>query len=308
MSNATCGEFTGRSACQAVFPCCVWDEDTSICGLNLYPPWLANGKAINAGDFPACYKDPWHLYQPWSSILVACFSMSLGLGPVLSCYLYMLVGRLRTSAFTAKPQELVEESPSMRSSRTSGGSPVMPPLLQRRASSIYNMPLQSVDVEQVWHDLDTAKVPVHRVMKELQEGFKYCGKYVLGRKLAIISYRVATDPADPFSLDAAAFLSAINAARSHGVECLWLDLWAYRARPPWAPYVHAHFTGTLACVMENVSLVIWLPRSRPSAAGQYQERLWCSYEAAMVEARGLEVGAALMTSDWWITPLVPPTS
>ena len=33
-------------------------------------------------------------------------------------------------------------------------------------------------------------------------------------------------------------------------------------------------------------MVIWLPRSRPHSRGEYQERVWCSFEAAMVQIRG----------------------
>jgi hypothetical protein len=35
-----------------------------------------------------------------------------------------------------------------------------------------------------------------------------------------------------------------------------------------------------------------LPRSRKSAPGQYQERLWCSFEAAMVQLRSIPVAVA----------------
>jgi hypothetical protein len=38
--------------------------------------------------------------------------------------------------------------------------------------------------------------------------------------------------------------------------------------------------------MAQVDLVIWLPRAREDAAGQYQQRLWCTFEAAMVQLRG----------------------
>lgn len=44
--------------------------------------------------------------------------------------------------------------------------------------------------------------------------------------------------------------------------------------------------------MAQIDLVIWLPRSREGAPGQYQERLWCSYEAAMVQIRGVPVALA----------------
>ena len=85
---------------------------------------------------------------------------------------------------------------------------------------------------------------------------------------SIISYRVATSPDDAFTLSPAAFESAIKAARAHGISHLWLDRWAYRV----ATYVHDEFCATLATVMSQVDLVIWLPRSREDAHGQYQER------------------------------------
>ena len=86
-----------------------------------------------------------------------------------------------------------------------------------------------------------------------------------------------------------AFLSA---SRPHARDDLWLDCWAYRAKPPWASYVHADFVKTLATVMAQVELVIWLPRSRQDALGEYQFRIWCTFEASMVQLRKLPVTIA----------------
>jgi hypothetical protein len=37
--------------------------------------------------------------------------------------------------------------------------------------------------------------------------------------------------------------------------------------------------------MTTVKHVVWLPRSRAAAVGQYQSRLWCTFEASMVGLR-----------------------
>ena len=108
-------------------------------------------------------------------------------------------------------------------------------------------------------------------------------------KLAIMSYRVQLSKSDEFTLAPEAFESALEAASAHGVTHIWLDKWAYRKQPPWAAYRHADFVKTLTTVMSQVDLVIWLPRSRADAPGQYQQRLWCSYEASMVAQRNIPV-------------------
>lgn len=115
-----------------------------------------------------------------------------------------------------------------------------------------------------------------------------------------MSYRIARSDADEFTLAPAAFASALEAARRHGVTHVWLgapppmhagslrrgrpshahpsyaiasracasDAWAYRKQPPWEAYHHDDFVKTLATVMAQVDLVIWLPRSRKDAPGQ----------------------------------------
>jgi hypothetical protein len=55
--------------------------------------------------------------------------------------------------------------------------------------------------------------------------------------------------------------------------------WAYRHQPPWQAYDHTHFVRTLATVMSQTDLVIWLPRSRAGVPGQYQERCVCCHQA-----------------------------
>eukprot|EP00966_Prymnesium_polylepis_P133957 3096417-Prymnesium_polylepis.2 len=90
--------------------------------------------------------------------------------------------------------------------------------------------------------------------------------------IAIISYRCERVSSDAFTLDAFAFLSAVAAARQHGIAYLWLDAWAYRQQPPWATYRHEHFCECLAEVMLLVDRVIWLPVSRLTGLGTYQFR------------------------------------
>ena len=66
----------------------------------------------------------------------------------------------------------------------------------------------------------------------------------------------------------------VVAATARGVTHLWLDVWAYRELPPWSEYNHEHFVRTLCTVMAQVDVVVWLPRSRERAPGEYHYRLW----------------------------------
>ena len=140
---------------------------------------------------------------------------------------------------------------------------------------------------------DADEETTQQIMSELWSGHMYLERCMdregnkLG-KLAIISYRVTTAK-DGFTLDAHALRCAVAAAGTHGINYLWLDCWAYRQQPPWGTYTHADFIVTLSTVMLSVDMVLWLPRSRAQAFGQYQYRVWCTFEAAMVQLRGLPV-------------------
>lgn len=96
---------------------------------------------------------------------------------------------------------------------------------------------------------------------------------------------------DVYTLDTAALLATVEAAIAHDIDFLWLDCWAYRRQPPWASYSHDHFTASLTTVMQTVDLVLWLPRSRATASGTYQYRIWTTFEATVVALRGLDVVA-----------------
>ena len=64
-------------------------------------------------------------------------------------------------------------------------------------------------------------------------------------RLAIISYRCVRMDHDNFTLDAFAFLSAVASAKTHSIDYIWLDAWAYRRQPPWTEYDHVHFCRCL---------------------------------------------------------------
>lgn len=181
--------------------------------------------------------------------------------------------------------------------------------------------LFGVSVRRVRRALDGPNAePVSTVMKSLWTGIEYLEPVFTAEggkrgSLAIISYRMV--PADDgFTLDAESFLSVLRCAEREGISFLWLDCWAYRKQPPWAPYVHQEFISTLTAVMLAIDLVIWLPRSRSYAKGQYQYRVWCTFEALMVQARQKPViiaghdltsmqlaigawGSYLITLPWW---------
>ena len=91
--------------------------------------------------------------------------------------------------------------------------------------------------------------------------------------------RIVKSESDIFTLDTPALLAAVEAASARSIDFLWLDCWAYRRQPPWGEYDHDHFCHSLTAVMQHVDLVLWLPRSRAAAAGQYQYRIWTTFEA-----------------------------
>jgi hypothetical protein len=91
------------------------------------------------------------------------------------------------------------------------------------------------------------------------------------------------------TLDAAALRGIIDAARALQVDALWLDAWCFRCGDT---YNHEKFCDELFDVTEGVVGVVWLPRARQGAHGDYQYRLWCTFEAACVLQRSLPVGVA----------------
>ena len=113
---------------------------------------------------------------------------------------------------------------------------------------------------------------------------------------ALVSYRqhragpgndgqLSTGP----TLDSAALASVVEVAEQAGLRGLWLDAPCYRAG---VEYDHVHFCNTLSAVTQCCSEVTWLPRASQRALGDYQFRLWCTFEAAVVEERQLPVRLA----------------
>ncbi|KAL1504982.1 hypothetical protein AB1Y20_008748 [Prymnesium parvum] len=117
-------------------------------------------------------------------------------------------------------------------------------------------------------------------------------------RCALVSYRqersagAAPTPADPTpesTIDAEALVGVVEAAKQLGAEGLWLDAWCYRSR---GAYDHADFCRTLRHVVATVHGVVWLPRSKRASAGHYAYRMWCTFEAVVVQQRGLPVQVA----------------
>lgn len=133
---------------------------------------------------------------------------------------------------------------------------------------------------------------------------------------ALISYRQQRAPSDQFTMDERALTSVVAVAKAAGVRSLWLDAWCHKVE---GEYDHYAFCSTLTNVVRNARLVVWLPRARTDAAPEYQFRLWCSFEAAVIAARGLPVviaGEGPTRSQRWLRhlgarmlllpPFVPP--
>ena len=84
-------------------------------------------------------------------------------------------------------------------------------------------------------------------------------------------------------------MSIADVAAEAGLEGIWLNGWCYRFN---GPYDHKDFCATLAAVTLHSSEVVWIPRARREAASDYQFRLWCTFETAVVAERGLRVRIA----------------
>ena len=119
----------------------------------------------------------------------------------------------------------------------------------------------------------------HEVLQELATGQKLLRDVdPEDVRVALVSYRQERSDDDPFTLDSTALQLVMAQAEQAGVDGLWLDAWCFRMSGP--SYNHSEFCALLARVASSVSLVIWLPMSRPSTPTQrhtaaYQYRLWC---------------------------------
>ena len=111
---------------------------------------------------------------------------------------------------------------------------------------------------------------------------------------ALVSYRQErhTSESDAFeelTMDGDALIGVLSAAQRLGVKGLWCDAWCYRST---GEYNHDEFINTLHNVMTSVVGVVWLPRSKAGSRGEYQYRLWTTFEASCVEVRRLPVAVA----------------
>ena len=95
---------------------------------------------------------------------------------------------------------------------------------------------------------------------------------------------------DTLTLDCEALNGILAAARQLGVDAVWLDAWCYRTHG--GEYDHDEFVDLLHAVTEGVVAAVWLPRARRGSRGEYQYRLWCTFEAACIQQRGLRVAVA----------------
>ena len=227
-----------------------------------------------------------------------------------------------------------EEEPPSDTPRPQDAAPTIEELLSAPPEVLYGVSVQRVVAALACHD-------VKQVMQELWETNAYLELAVnadgeaLG-SLSLISYRVDMREGDgftnaqgdwvSFTIDAEAFVSAFRSAEKSGVDFIWFNYWSYRAQPPWAAsYDHEHFVISLATLMMHVDVVIWLPRARRDCKGQYQYRIWCTFEAAVVHLRGLPVivaghdltaiqwalaawGSYLVLPPWWLDKSDPVTA
>ena len=170
--------------------------------------------------------------------------------------------------------------------------------------------LQVVSVEKLEGMLH--HMPAHEVLAELcEEQTCDCVSSVslTDARCALVSYRqergalasssrgftssvarsVMEEQFERFTLDGEALHSVVAAAKELQVEFVWLDAWCYKFI---GEYNHSHFCRTLHAVVSGVVAIVWLPRSKARSRGEYPFRLWCTFEAAVVQKRGLPVAIA----------------
>ena len=172
---------------------------------------------------------------------------------------------------------------------------VSPNSLLKRSSSIssslaaHEFCLWVVDVATLQRELK--KSSAHAVLTDLHSPSMHLLRrvqHVPDLDVALISYRqaLAKNRRDGFTLDDAALQSIVEVAAKAGIRSLWLDAWCHKVADA---YDHVAFCSTLSNVVRHARMVIWLPRARTTAQPSYQFRLWCSFEAAVIAARGLPV-------------------
>ena len=93
-------------------------------------------------------------------------------------------------------------------------------------------------------------------------------------------------PDDGTTMDERTLRAVLLKAREAGVAALWMDAWCFRFA---GEYVHEDFCALLSHVVRAVRAVIWVPLSRANMAPSFQFRMWCTFEAAVVEHRQLPV-------------------
>ena len=146
----------------------------------------------------------------------------------------------------------------------------------------------------------TQSIPGISLLKKLAESDDLIECFDAAReRVALVSYRqerrvltsagTPCNACDEFTLDVEALNGIVEAAVRLNATAVWCDVWCYRV---YGVYNHADFIETLNGVVQNVSAVIWLPRSKRTSRGEYAYRLWCSFEAACVHKRALTVAVA----------------
>ena len=284
-SLAACTLASTINECKAL-ACCIWDA-YNVCAecvpLNSY-----FGPLFSFTDNERCSAYSWRI-EPWL----------IGIVLHVACYAPLVLGLVYYSIRTRQTMRVPHFTAAMLDAHKE-----MAPNDEGKEIDVVAAQTQppeallGVSMRCILSSLARGEPPA-AIITELFHGSRYLRPIPSSAKVSIISYRccaakVGKDGSkeDDFTLDEHAFLSALAAAQAHGIDFLWLDCWAYRKQPPWGTYVHRDFCVALATVMWRIDHVIWLPRSRAWAPGQYQYRVWCTFEAAMVAFRS-EVGVSI---------------
>ena len=189
------------------------------------------------------------------------------------------------------PQSAITASPRVRFSRASSLKVVLVDDLHEQLHACHVTPLDLLqrlsDSKEFIKEVDTSLVSCALVSYRQEP--HVCKKHGVCCANVSSAQQASDERFDGLTMDGDALLGVIEAARRLDVKGVWCDKWCYRAE---GAYDHRAFTDTLHDVMAGIVAVIWLPRSKASSSGEYQYRLWTTFEASCVEVRGLPVVVA----------------
>ena len=246
----------------------------------------------------ACY---WILFlSTWLATLIAPIiipcAASLLIGPLVIGGLQIGLVAARESLYHARDPQDGATSNVASHVEAPLSSEASPALVRRQTSRIRaNMEIHVINVDRLCAAL--SRRTAGEVLAELASSSRIGKPCTLvdlvpakSTAFALISYRQEAQSDDGATLDATSLASIAEAARSAGLDGIWLDAWCYFNCVENNSYDHERFINTLKAVTTHAGMVLWLARARrTSGCGSYQFRLWPTFEASVVAMRQLPV-------------------